>query len=301
MLPVSRLAGVPVRKCGQGTSVTSMTVRGMATQKQLKQRIKSIRTIIKVTKAMKMVASARTKTVNAQMLAARQFQADVNKLLAPENPDKRDKADKWLLMAVASDKGLCGAVNSVIVRESRNLYRQHSNDNSKLICIGSKSITGLTRQFQSDILFGVSEQRPGKRMTFKHVSKITEMFRAADWVRADVVYNKYKNPMTYITTSQPFFRFDPKEPTPKNLIAYEIEGDQDAIRNLDEFRTAAILWQIWAEAEASELSSRVNAMENSNKSAREMADKLNIKANKLRQGKITLEICDIVAGAESAM
>jgi len=299
MIPVARFAGVPaVRKCNK---VNSITVRGMATQKQLKQRIKSIRTIIKVTKAMKMVAAARTKTVNAQLMIARQFQADISKLLVPENPEKRDKDEKWLLMPVASDKGLCGSVNSVIVREARSMYRQHGQQSSKIIGIGGKSIAGLQRQFESDILFGVSDQKPGKRMTFKQVSVITELFRAADWQRADVVYNKFKNALTFIPTVQTFFRFDSKAQIPKNLVSYEVEGDQDALRNLDEFRTAAMLWQIWAEAEASELNSRVNAMENSNKSAREMADKLNIKANKLRQAKITLEICDIVACAETAL
>jgi F-type H+-transporting ATPase subunit gamma len=272
----------------------------MATQKQLKQRIKSIRTIIKVTKAMKLVAAARTKAMHLQLLAARQFQEDIGKLLA-QTTDKRDKNDKWVMMPITSDRGLCGSVNSVIVREARAMYREHGGENSKMICIGAKCIGGLQRQYASDILFGISEQKPGKRMTFKHVCAITEMFRAADWVRADVLYNRFKNAVTFIPTSQPFSRFDPKAPTPKSLAAYEEEGDQDIIRNLDEFRMAASLWQIYAESESSELNSRVNAMENSNKSAREMAEKLAIKANKLRQAQITLEICDIVAGAESAM
>jgi F-type H+-transporting ATPase subunit gamma len=278
-------------------------VRGMATQKQLKQRIKSIRTIIKVTKAMKLVAAARVKTVQVQLNAARVFQADVAKLLVPEEDKQGIKGEKYLLMPVAADKGLCGAVNSVIVRETRRMYRENApvSAQTKLIAIGSKAIGGLTRQFEPDILFGISEQKPGKRMTFKHVAAITEMIRAADWTRADVVYNRFRNAISYVTTVQPFFRFDPKAPLPKTLVSYEIEGDQDTLRNLDEVRQAAMLWQIWAEAEASELSARVNAMENSSKAAQEMEVALNIKANKLRQSKIKLEICDIVAGAEAAM
>jgi len=299
MLPVTRFAGAPVRNCAKGAG-TSVTVRGMATQKQLKLRIKSIRTIIKVTKAMKLVAAARTKAMHLQLLAARQFQADIGKLLAQQT-DKRNKGDKWVMMPITSDRGLCGSVNSVIVREARVMYKEHGGQNSKIICVGAKCIGGLQRQYASDILFGITDQKPGKRMTFKHVCAITELFRAADWVRADIIFNKFKNAISFIPTTQAFFRFDPKAPTPKNLVAYEEEGDQDIIRNLDEFRTAASIWQIYAEAESSELNSRVNAMENSNKSAREMADKLAIKANKLRQSQITLEICDIVAGAESAM
>jgi len=256
---------------------------------------------MKVTKAMKMVASARVKAVTQQLEAARAFQADISKLTSDE-PEKRVPGEPWLLMPVAADRGLCGAINSAITREAKRLYNEHSaNTIPKIITVGNKATAGLQRSFEKDIVFSISDQKPGKRMTFKQVLMISDLFRGVEWTRADVVYNRFKNAISYITTSEAFFRYDSKAQTPKSLASFELEGDQDVLKNLDEFRTAARLWQIWAENEASEVTARVNAMENSNKAAKEMADALNIKANKLRQAKITLEICDIVAGAETAI
>jgi len=213
-----------------------------------------------------------------------------------------EKGEPWMLTAVAADRGMCGAINSMVAREARRLYYENAvNHPTRLIVIGTKPITAMQRLFEKDMVLTVSDQKPGKRMTFKQVSVIAELIRATEWSRMDLVYNKYKNAIAYITTREPFFRLDTKAPVPQNLASFELEGDQDVLRNLDEFRMLVRFWNIWAENEAVEVSSRVNAMESSNKAAGEIADKLNIKANKLRQAKITLEICDIVAGAETAV
>jgi len=300
---LSLKVAIPAKKSLALVPASGIFVRGFATQKQLKQRIKSIQTIMKVTKAMKMVASARVKSVTQQLDNARKFQNDISKLMqTDEEQPKVEKGEKWLMVPVAADRGLCGAVNSAVNREARRQWNVNANNTSpQVFAIGSKAIAGLLRLYESQFAAAISEQKPGKRMTFRQVSLITEMIRSLEWNRATVVYNKFKNAMTYVTTAEPFYRFDSKAQTPKGLSAFEVEGDQDCLKNLDEFRTVCRFWQIWAENEASEISSRVNAMENSNKAAKEMAEALNIKANKLRQAKITLEICDIVAGAETAL
>jgi len=296
MLPVARFAGPTQR------FINGAPVRGMATQKQLKQRMKSIKTIMKVTKAMKMVASSRTKVVNTQLQVAREFQQEISALLQPEESTKRD-GENWLLVPYAADKGLCGAINSSVVRESKRQYNDNVGKSSatKVLPIGTKVIGGMARFSEKNFLLAISDQKPGKRMTFKQISVIGETLRNADWSRATVVYNRFKNALSYVTTAEQIHRFDHKAPLAKSLLPFEQEGDQDILKNLDEFRLAVRLWHVNAEHESSEISSRVNAMENSNKAAREMADKLNLKMNKLRQAKITLEICDIVAGAESAL
>jgi len=257
---------------------------------------------MKVTKAMKMVAAARVKTVVSQLEAARGFRADMGKLLLPEDVNKREKGEQWLLMSLSADRGLCGAVNSAVAREAKRMFNEFAaNSQPKVIAVGTKGVGALQRLYEKYMPFAISDQKPGKRMTFKQVSLITELIRNEEWTRADIVYNRYKNAITYYTEAVPLFRLDTKAPIPKNISSFELEGDQDILKNFDEWNMVTQFWYLWAENECVEVSSRVNAMENSNKAAREMADKLNIKANKLRQAKITLEICDIVAGAESAV
>jgi len=272
----------------------------MATQKQLKMRIKSIQTIMKVTKAMKMVASARSRTVTAQLMAARQFQGDISSLLAPE--DKKSDGQPLMLFPYAADKGLCGAVNSSVVRESKKQYNEVADKSPvNIVAVGTKAVAGMSRFASKDFYMGITDQKPGKKMTFKQISVVAEMIRNTPWETATVVYSRFTNALAYTTVTENWQRFNPEAPIPQALVAFEVAGDQDSLKNLDEFRQIVRLWHINAEHEATEISSRVNAMDNSNKAAKEMAEKLNLTMNKLRQAKITLEICDIVAGAESAL
>jgi len=276
----------------------------MASQKQLIQRMKTIQTIGKVTKAMKMIASTRVKTVTAQLENARAFQEELTQLLKPENnSDKQlEKGGNWLLMPVGADRGLCGAINSAVSRESRRLYAQNAASTTpKLAVVGTRVVAGLQRLFEKNIQLVVSDQKPGKRMTFKQVSVIADLVRRLEWTRADVVFNRFKNAITYITTTETLNRTDFfAKFVPEYLLPYNLEGDSDIWANLDEFRMLVRFWHIWAESETSEITARVAAMEGSNKAAKDMYIALQLKANKLRQAKITLEICDIVAGAESA-
>jgi len=277
-------------------------VRGMASAKQLKQRMKTVKTIIKVTKAMKMIASAKVKRLVANMFVAREYSKDISEMM-DFSESKVQSGEKSLLVAYAADRGLCGSANSLIVKEAKNAIERmiKAGAQPSVYTVGNKSVSGLLRGYEKIIRVAVSDSKPGKTMTFKQVSVMAEAFRALNWDRAEVVFNKFRNAASFRVTKEYFQRFDTKVPLSKTLNDFEFEGDQDILRNLEEFRIVVRMWHIWSEMEACEFSARVNAMESSTKAAKDLSASLLQKSNRLRQSKITTEICDLVAGSASAM
>jgi len=277
-------------------------VRGMASAKQLKQRMKTVKTIIKVTKAMKMIASAKVKRLVANMFVAREYSKDISEMM-DFSESKVQAGEKSLLVAYAADRGLCGSANSLIVKEAKNAIERmiKAGAQPSVYTVGNKSVSGLLRGYEKIIRVAVSDSKPGKTMTFKQVSVMAEAFRALNWDRAEVVFNKFRNAASFRVTKEYFQRFDTKVPLSKTLNDFEFEGDQDILRNLEEFRIVVRMWHIWSEMEACEFSARVNAMESSTKAAKDLSASLLQKSNRLRQSKITTEICDLVAGSASAM
>jgi len=277
-------------------------VRGMASAKQLKERMKTVKTIIKVTKAMKLIASTKVKRLVANMFNAREFSEDISEILNFSEA-KITAGEKFLLVPVAADRGLCGSANSIVVKEARHAMDRNIKGGAQvsLLTIGNKSVSGLVRVFEKNFRLAISDSKPGKTMTFKQVSLMAEAFRATPWDRASVIYNRYKNAASFKPFTENFLRFDTNVPLPKHLNDFELEGDQEVLRNLEEFRFVVRLWHIWAEMEACEFSARVNAMEASTKAAKDLSASLLQKSNRIRQSKITTEICDLVAGSASQM
>lgn len=280
---------------------TATPVRTMATQKELVARIKSIKNISKITKAMKMVAAAKLRGAQAALDIARSYNQGTDGLFPTTTVKEalEQKADsKIMYVAVTSDKGLCGAINSSIVRSVRDqINALPTQEGVEIITFGNKGMQGLERLFSKRISSSFSELGK-KRVQFDAVCLVAEPIVQANFDISVSGYNFFKNMLTYETRSVGMPSLSKvQEDSAKHFEGYEMDGEQELISNLYEFTTANNLYYYFRENEASELSARMNAMGNSSKNADEILEKVTLLYNRTRQAKITTELIEIISGA----
>lgn len=287
----SRLAG------NQGVAVVQ-GARGFATAQQLKLRIRSVVNIKKITSAMKMVAACKLRKSQEALDRARQF----NKVTQtwPE-ATFTDAPAKILTVAVSGDKGLCGGVNSSIVRAARDLIYTYPEEgaNSELIVYGEKAKQGLERLFPANLIHSASENGKLVPLEFNQTCELADFMTNAGYDQMNVYFQYFKSMISYDTTKVTFSGLNHLKADTSFFNDYEMEGDSDCLQNLWEYRHAVSLHYYFAENDTSTLSSRMSAMDNSTKNAGEMIDKLRIVLNRNRQAKITTELTEIISGASA--
>ncbi|GLH01753.1 ATP synthase subunit gamma, mitochondrial [Gryllus bimaculatus] len=270
-------------------------VRGMATLKAISLRLKSVKNIQKITQSMKMVSAAKYTRAERELRAARpigegakQFYEKAEVAAPAEQPEK-------LLIAITSDRGLCGAVHTQVSRTIRNELLENA-ENAKILCVGDKSRAILQRQFGKNIL-AVANEVGRKPPTFLDASKLANVILTLDYEFAagKIVYNQFKSVVSYVTSDLPVFSLKAVTAAPK-LPLYD-SLDDDVLQNYLEFSVASLLFYSMKEAAASEQSSRMTAMDNASKNAGEMIDKLTLTFNRTRQAVITRELIEIISGA----
>ncbi len=290
----------------------------MASLKDLKNRIKSVKNTQKITKAMKMVAAAKLRRAQEHAEAARPYaekMADVVTslaasvkgsdsapiLLAGTGSDK-----KHLLVVMTSDRGLCGGFNSTIVRAVRRRMRELQIEGKQgyLFCVGRKGYEQLKFEFHDAILGRISDitKRKLAYVDAKQVSdELFEIFKTHQIDVVTVVYNHFKSAMTQIVTFQqlvPLSLASDESSTVSNVYEYEPSAEtilEDLLpRNITVQCFRALL-----ENSASEHGARMTAMENATRNAGDMINKLSLKYNRTRQAAITTELTEIISGAEA--
>jgi len=271
--------------------------RGMATLKAISIRLKSVKNIQKITQSMKMVSAAKYSRAERDLKQARPLgvgtkvfyeQADVQP--PPEEPKK-------LLIAVTSDRGLCGAVHTGISRNIRDrLADPKERENTKIICIGEKSRAILQRQF-ADIMLFVASEVGRKPPTFNDAAKIAiEIMNSGySFGSGRIVYNRFKSVVSYAIDDLPLFDKNAVLTAPKISVYDSL--DDEVIQSYLEFSLASLLFYSMKEGACSEQSSRMTAMDNASKNAGEMIDKLTLTFNRTRQAVITRELIEIISGA----
>lgn len=247
----------------------------------------------KITAAMKMVAVCKLRAAQLHLDAARDFAGGLGKVGSVNLKDL--KFEKPLYIGVAADKGLCGAINSSIVRSVRDLIDKHGDaaKTGNILCIGEKSKQGLERRFSGMFKTTLAEAGGTLNPTFRQVSILADYWMKIDFDVTFLYFQKFKSMIAYNTTQEIFL----KDYSADKFADFEMEGDPDIIQNFMEFRAAVKLYYFMAENQASTLSSRMNAMDNSSKNAGEMIDRLQLLMNRTRQAKITTELTEIISGA----
>lgn len=212
-------------------------------------------------------------------------------------PEKMEK--KKLLIAITSDRGLCGAVHSGVARGIRNeMLAEGEGTTTKIVCVGDKSRAILQRLFASQIVF-VANEVGRLPPTFIDASKVASeiVSSGCDYTDGKIVYNKFKTVVSYNLSDIPIFSRATVEAA-QSLSVYD-SLDADVIQNYLEFSMASLLFYAMKESACSEQSSRMTSMDNASKNAGEMIDKLTLTFNRTRQSVITRELIEIISGASA--
>ncbi|UJR34280.1 hypothetical protein I4U23_021684 [Adineta vaga] len=274
------------------------SVRNMATLKDISRRLKSVKSIQKITKSMKMVSAAKYAKAERELRAARVYGIGAKGFYDNLDVEAVEGPQKHLFIAATSDRGLCGAANSSIVKNIRTQLNdgKQNVEGTKIVAIGDKSRTGLARTHASNLLLSVNEI--GKRsVVFSDASAIAQQLinSGFEYDSADIVYNKFKSAIAYTTSRQKILSGDAIARS-KSIQVYD-STDADVLRSFQEFNLASVLYYAMKENATAEQSSRMTAMDNATKNAGELINKLTTYYNRTRQSVITTELIEIISGA----
>jgi len=290
----------------------------MPSLKDLKNRINSVKSTRKITKAMQMVAAAKLRRAQEAAEAARPFAERMDAVLANLARASKDsptaprllagtgKDDVHLLIVATSERGLCGGFNSQIVKLARqDIERLRAAGKTvRILTIGKKGREQLKRNY-ADLFVAHVDFSEVKRIAYANAQSVAldvlQRFDAGEFDVATVYFNRFQSVISQVPTAQQLIpaTFD-ETAAAEAGTGYEYEPEEDAIladllpRNL-----AVQLFRALLENAASEQGARMSAMDNATRNAGEMIDKLTIVYNRSRQAAITKELIEIISGAEA--
>ena len=296
----------------------------MASLKDLRNRIASVKATQKITKAMQMVAAAKLRRAQEAAEAARPYATRMRKVLAnisaavavgegPPLMAGTGKDDTHLLVVCTAERGLCGGFNSQIARLAREHARKLISEGKtvKILCVGKKGFDMLRRDYAKNIVDRV-DLRDVKKLGFADADaigrKIIKMFQDGEFDVCTLFYSQFRSVMSQVPTGTRIIPAaapveEGKNPDDKDetgAAVYEYEPDAETIlgdlipRNISVQIFAALL-----ENAAGEMGAKMTAMDSATRNAGEMIDKLSITYNRQRQAQITKELIEIISGAEA--
>ena len=283
----------------------------MANLKEIRNRITSVSSTMQITSAMKMVSAAKLKKAQDAITAMRPYSDKLTELLqslsATLEGDSGSKyaeqreVEKVLIVAVTSNRGLCGAFNSNIIKQVNLLTSEkYANQEVSYVAIGKKANDAFNKTNKviannSDIF---------DDLTFDNVAEIAEMlmekFVAGEFDKIEIVYNRFKNAATQIVTTEQFLPIVPIEGEADTNSDYIFEPSKLEI--VEELIPKSLKTQLYKgirDSFASEHGARMTAMHKATDNATELRDQLKLTYNKARQAAISNEILEIVGGAEA--
>ncbi len=288
----------------------------MASLKDLRIRINSVKSTQKITSAMKMVAAAKLRRAQEHALAARPYAERMERVLgglassmagqdgAPALLAGNGRSRVHLVVVMTSDRGLCGAFNSSIVRGAKRLLRDllREGKDVKLFCVGRKGRDQLKREYGSLIVGDMEDVgKPSLRYDSGAAvaQRLAGMFEAGEFDVCTIVYNKFKSVISQIVTVQQLIPFPiPTAGAPQS--PHECEPDEaDLLALLLPRNLAVQVFRALLENVASEQGARMTAMDNATRNAGDMINRLTITYNRTRQAAITKELIEIISGAEA--
>jgi F-type H+-transporting ATPase subunit gamma len=282
----------------------------MANLKEIRNRIASVSSTMQITSAMKMVSAAKLKKAQDAITAMRPYSDKLTELIqnlsgsidgdTPNPYTQVRPVKKVLLVAITSNRGLCGGFNSNIIKGIQQYITEHPNEEVQLLTLGKKGNDILSK---NKTLFG-NNNAIFDALTYANAAEIAQecmdAFANHQFDMVKVLYNRFKNAATQIVTTETLL---PVVATAENSSSggdYIFEPTQEAIVN--ELLPKSIKMQLFKalrDSFASEHGARMTAMHKATDNATEMRDQLKLTYNKARQAAITNEILEIVAGAEA--
>ena len=281
----------------------------MANLKDIRDRIKSVKSIQKVTKAMKMVAAAKMRRAQENMEKARPYNHRLVEIIQHLLPSVERsmlpllevrEVKRIAYVVVTSDRGLAGSFNSSILRKAHNDIDEFGKQNVDIFCIGKKAkdyfksrkynIIASYSDFWSDLNFNQS---------MKIGSTIINHFLDFSVDEIRVTYNEFVNVATQATVSEKLLPIELNDDELSHTdFLYEPSKDR-IVKSLIPRYLNAQVWKYLLESYASEQAARMVAMENATTNSEDMIKNLTLEFNKARQAAITTEMLEIVSGAEA--
>ena len=281
----------------------------MANLKEIRNRISSVSSTMQITSAMKMVSAAKLKKAQDAITAMRPYSDKLTQMLVDLSTSidfeniylKPRKVNNKLVICITSNRGLCGAFNSNVIKRCSELAAS-SSEKVSFFCIGKKGSDILSKNF--DVI--ETNNDIFDELSFENISLIGDLlmnkFLSKEFDKIEIVYNKFKNAATQIVTSEQFLPIENKnsEDDQKDSSDYIFEPSQiEIISELIPKSLKTQLYKSVRDSYASEHGARMTAMHKATDNATELRDQLKLTYNKARQAAITNEILEIVGGAEA--
>ena len=283
----------------------------MANLKEIRNRISSVSSTMQITSAMKMVSAAKLKKAQDAITAMRPYSNKLTELLqslsATLDADNGSKfaeqreVNSVLIVAITSNRGLCGAFNSNIIKQVNALQNDtYANTQVSVLAIGKKANDAFSKTGN------VIANKSGvfDDLTFDNVAVIAQMimdkFIDGEFDKVELVYNSFKNAATQIVLTEQFLPIVPFESDANVNLDYIFEpSKQEIVETLIPKSLKTQLFKGIRDSFASEHGARMTAMHKATDNATELRDQLKLTYNKARQAAITNEILEIVGGAEA--
>ncbi len=294
----------------------------MASLKELRNRIASVKATQKITKAMQMVAAAKLRRAQTAAEAARPYATRMETVLAnlaialkgreggPPLMSGTGKDSVHLLVVCTSERGLCGAFNSAIVRLAREHINRLLADGKqvKILCVGKKGFDQLKRLY-APLIIDAIDFRGVRQLSFEHAEKVAArvltLFAEGAFDVATLFFSRFRSVISQIPTAQQIIPATIPAEAPAAEAAlggavYEYEADEaEILAELLPLNIAVQIFKALLENAASEQGARMSAMDNATRNAGDMIDRLTMKYNRSRQAMITKELIEIISGAEA--
>ena len=291
----------------------------MPSLKDLRNRIDSVKSTKKITQAMKMVAASKLKKAQNLAEKSRNYSAGIEDivrkiLLSEENLDhpligtSEKEINKSLVIVVSSDRGLCGGLNTNLIKKTKLLVKdlESQNKNVTIVCIGKKGYDALSLYYENNFNYNfkfinitdidyTSLQSLG--------NDIIKNFSKGNFNECYVLYNFFNSVISQevkIERILPYKKSNYEIKENENDIYFEFEPDVEQV--LSKILPKNFVVQVYKtilESRASEQGARMTAMDNATRNAGEMIDNLSLKYNRQRQAMITKELIEIISGAEA--
>ncbi|XP_062169881.1 ATP synthase subunit gamma, mitochondrial [Alnus glutinosa] len=281
-------------------------VRSISTQ-IVRTRMKSVKNIQKITKAMKMVAASKLRAIQVKAENSRGLWQPFTALLG-DTPSVDVK--KNVVVTISSDKGLCGGINSTSVKISKAWHKLNSglDKETKYVVLGEKAKAQLIRDSRKDIELSVSDLQKNP-LNYTQVSVLADdILKNVEFDALRIVFNKFHSVVQFLPTTATILSPEVVERESESggslgdLDSYEIEGGEtksEILQNLSEFQFSCVLFNAVLENATSEQGARMSAMDSSSRNAGDMLDRLTLTYNRTRQASITTELTEIISGASA--
>jgi F-type H+-transporting ATPase subunit gamma len=283
----------------------------MANLKEIRNRITSVQSTMQITSAMKMVSAAKLKKAQDAITAMRPYAEKLTELLqsvsatldgdAGGQYTTQREINKVLVVAITSNRGLCGAFNTNVIKQAKVVAEGYAGKQVDIFAIGKKGNDVLRKT--NTVIANRSEVFDN--LTFDNVAAIadalTDMFIAGDYDKIEVVYNQFKNAATQVVQTEQFLPLAPiASDKPASSGDYIFEpSKEEIVLTLIPKSLKTQLYKSIRDSFASEHGARMTAMHKATDNATDLRNQLKLTYNKARQAAITNEILEIVGGAEA--